>query len=92
MEEIQSQESAYALNPASAISININLSELPKCPHCKSGMWIPLQSTTRPKSGTYTIYNNGWYCIGCGKYFIYDAGKIITNTISSSPEDDNSPL
>lgn len=86
MEEIQ--DDVYAVNPASNVKLNINLSELPKCPHCEKGVWLPLQATTRPKTGTSTIINNGWYCIGCGKHFIYDMGKIITN----NSEDDNSPL
>lgn len=73
---------SYAMSPASSITLNINLTSLPKCPKAGcSGDLLPIQATSNPKSGVNTIYIVGWACSGCNNNFMYEAGKLITQPI-----------
>jgi RNase P subunit RPR2 len=90
MAEQNQDEYAYAVSPASRINLNINLTELPKCtePNC-NGVYVPLQSTTRSKTGVSTIIVIGWVCLSCGHNTMYDLGKLLTQTVIKETE---SPL
>jgi len=73
---------SYAMQPAASFSLNINLTSLPKClkDGCQGEMY-PIQATSNPKSGVNTIYICGWCCGLCGNNFMYNAGKLITQSI-----------
>jgi hypothetical protein len=75
----QQEEYGYGLNPASTVSININLTELPKC-KC-GGVLLPLSGTSNPKSGCYTVICYGWTCIECNKNVMFTNGKIQSQPI-----------
>ncbi|MFA5049085.1 MAG: hypothetical protein WC516_08730 [Patescibacteria group bacterium] len=80
---------AYAINPASQLNLNINLTELPKCPKCKEGVLLPIQSTTNPRSIVSTIYTIGWVCTNCEENILYVNGKLVRQPLIKETE---SPL
>jgi len=73
---------SYAIQPASSITLNINLTELPRCHNgdCQ-GSYLPVQYTTNPRSNIPNIYIIGWCCPECGKNFSYNAGKFFKQEI-----------
>jgi len=75
-------EATFALAPAASLSLNFNLTELPKCGKegCE-GVMIPLMHTTNPKSGVSTVYVAAWACQICGSNIMYVAGKIAQQSI-----------
>jgi hypothetical protein len=81
---------SYAMNPASQINLNINITELPRCTkdNC-NGVYVPLQSTTRAKTGVSTVVGVGWVCLSCGHNTMYDLGKLLTQPVIKETE---SPL
>lgn len=77
-----SDDFSYAMQPAATVSLNINLTSLPKCPRSGcDGELLPIYATSNPKSGTMTIYVVGWTCSGCNNNVMYNAGKLVTQPI-----------
>lgn len=87
MPEQPQEEYSYAINPASQINLNLNITELPRCHNgdCQ-GTWLPVQATTNPKSLVNSIYIVGWICNECGKNFSYNAGRFLKQEILMEKE------
>jgi hypothetical protein len=77
------EEYAYSMPPAATISLNINLTSLPKCPHCTDGVWLPFQSTTNPRSSVNSVIVNTWACNGCDTNIVYEKGQLTRQIISA---------
>lgn len=77
------EEYSYSMPPAATIALTINLTSLPKCPHCADGVWVPLMSTTNPRSGVNSVIVNSWMCIGCDTNVVYEKGQLTRQIISS---------
>jgi len=73
---------SYAMQPACSVTLNINLTELPKCTKdgC-DGHFVPLQWTSHPKSGCNTVVAAAWACLNCGTNIMYSNGKLITQSV-----------
>lgn len=71
------------------INININLTELPKCPHCNEGLMFPLQYTDHR---SVHVFNYGWICGKCYKGWTWEKGKLILTNVVEQTKEDDSPL
>lgn len=62
------------------INININLTELPKCPHCE-GQMFPLQYTDHR---SVHVFNYGWICNKCYKGWMWVRGVLTPTQLFNS--------
>jgi hypothetical protein len=73
-----------------SVNININLKELPKCPHCDGGTMMPLSYTDY--SCTH-VFNYGWMCSKCYKGWMWIKGVLTATTIMQPTDpEDNEPI
>ena len=71
------QDLSYT-TPAAAISLNINLTELPICPKCKEGVLVPIQSETYSSK---SVLIKGWVCMNCYHNIISSKGDLIVQQV-----------
>lgn len=60
-------------NQAMQAILNINLTELPRCPKCDKGQLLPCTDFTQ--NGEF--YLKGWVCSNCDHNIFFSTGKLV---------------